>query len=458
MGPCINAENETFAATGIPCHSLRIFEQSCQIDSIANSDPAGPVVKFSPLPPFAHLLCWRPGGLVRHGSTLLAWMLLRAAAQAVIVVLLARQLGAQAYGQFVAVIAVASIFTPFVGLGLSNMVLRNAARDPSHEAVYFARAFRWWARTLLPCMILASTVAAILLPNSLPPITVLVVIAAELLTASFVDLCSRDQQAKQKTHVYGAINAGLPTIRLLTFGTFLTLNRETDAVDILWAYALSSLLYALMLWMLISNRTRSPDAFAAESMTAGSGLPFSTAAFTLKLQGEFNKPVLAQSGFDLAGTYNVAQRVVDMASLPLLAAQESLWPRLYSQQNPLQQLKRSGLVLLMLALALGCALWLAAPLLPCLVGPSYESAISVLRMLAWLPLLQVFRALLNFHAIHRERMPLIGWASAMGAAVSVGAVTTLVPLFGMPGAVLASYAAETTMIAFLLVTTTRPVR
>lgn len=50
---------------------------------------------------------WRPGRLAQHGGALLGWMLLRAAAQAGTVVLLARTLAARTYGEFVAVIAVA---------------------------------------------------------------------------------------------------------------------------------------------------------------------------------------------------------------------------------------------------------------------------------------------------------------------------------------------------------------
>jgi O-antigen/teichoic acid export membrane protein len=401
---------------------------------------------------FTRTLRWRPGDLMHHGSVLLVWMLLRAAAQTGIVVLLARQLGAQAYGQFVAIIAVASIFTPFVGLGLSNMVLRNAARDPVHEAIYFARAARWWWRSWLPCLAVAVIAAIVLLPTGLPFAAVCAVVGAELLTASLVDLRARHQQAQQNTHAYGAINAGLPAIRLLAFGAFFVTIGKTGATDILWIYAASSLLYSLLVWRPASSQACSSNTPGLEPMTVVSGLPFSLAAFAVKLQGEFNKPLLAQSGFGLAGTYNVAQRAVDMASLPLLALQESLWPRLYAQQNPLPQLRRTGLVLLVLALALGCALWLAAPLLPWLVGPSYESAVTVLRMLAWLPLLQVFRALLNFQAIHHGYMPLIGWACAIGAAVSVAGVMVLVPMLGMEGALLASYTAEAAMIAYLFVT------
>lgn len=398
---------------------------------------------------------WRPGALMRHGSTLLVWMALRAALQTGVVLLLARQLGAQPYGQFVAVIAVASLFVPFVGLGLSNMVLRNGARDPAHEDIYFARAVRWWVRTLLPCAAIAMIAAVVLLPNELPLIATCAATAAELLAASLTDLRARHRQAQQKTNVYGAINAGLPGIRLLALGLLFGVATEVDIAAVLWVYTGSSLCYAIALWIAIPAEAGNPNTPAAEHMTATSGLPFSLAAFAMKLQGEFNKPILAQTGFGLAGGYNVAQRAVDMASLPLLALQEVLWPRLYAQAEPIRQLRRTGLVLLVLALIVGCMLWVAAPLLSYVLGPGYGDAIAALRLLVWLPVLQIGRALLNFHVIHHGRMALIGRACVIGAMVSVLGVLALVPTFGMTGAVAASYAAETTMIIFLLLAVRR---
>jgi len=101
-------------------------------------------------------------------------------------------------------------------------------------------------------------------------------------------------------------------------------------------------------------------------------------------------------------------------------------------------------------MALGALVCLAAPLLPLLVGNAYTDAIYVLRMLAWLPLLQVGRSLLNFHAIHHGHMQHISWACVIGGAVSICAVPILVPAHGMAGAVIASYIAEIAMSLALL--------
>lgn len=378
-------------------------------------------------------------------------MLLRAAAQAGIVILLARQLGSVPYGQFVAIIAVASFFVPFIGLGLSHMVLRNAARDPTNEAAYFARALRWWVICLLPGSVLAFGVAALLLPHGMPLVLTSIVIAVELLSSSLTELCARHQQAQQNTHAYGAINAGLPLLRLMGFGLLFLASPRTDVANVLWAYAASSLCYAALLWWNLPKKKYSTEVRLTEPMSATNGLPFSLAAFAMKLQGEFNKPILAQSSLGFAGSYNVAQRAVDMASLPLLALQEVLWPRLYAQTKPMWQLRRSGLALLTLALMLGSIVWLTAPLLPHILGPSFADAVAVLRLLAWLPLLQTLRYLINFYAIHRTWMSLIGWAYAVGAAINVALIAVLVPRWNMSGAVAAAYLTELAMTATLFV-------
>ncbi|WP_287599428.1 oligosaccharide flippase family protein [Thermomonas sp.] len=393
---------------------------------------------------------WRPGRLARHGGALLGWMLLRAAFQAATVILLARTLTTQTYGAFVAVVAVAGFATPLAGMGLANMVLRNVARDPQAAPWYLERARSTWAWTLLPLAGITIGIALLLIPKGLPVVAMGAAVIGELLATSLTELAGRYRQAQHRHHAYGAINAGLPLSRLLALGLLVLLAGKVDIASVLWAYAAASLAYLGLLWPVVRPAKPTPTTLPAEAMSVTSGLPFSASALAMRLQGEFNKPVLAHAGFGLAGTYNIAQRAVDMASLPLLALQEALWPKLYAQANPLPQLRRTGAALLLLAAAVGALIWVAAPLLPVVVGKAHEGSIRVLRMLAWLPLLQAGRSLLNFHAIHHGRMHHISWACMVGGGTSVLAVALLVPGHGMAGAVIASYIAEITMSLVLV--------
>ncbi len=396
------------------------------------------------------LLTWRPGGYLRASGGLFGWLLLRAAAQAGTVVLLARTLAAQTYGEFVAVVAVAGFTVPFVGLGLPNMVLRNVARDPQAAQCYLERAVTTWVRSLLPVVAATIGIALLLLPKGLPVAAMAAAICGELLASSLTELAGRYRQAQHRHHAYGAINAGLPLLRLLALGLLVLLSRQAGIASVLWTFTAASLAYALLLWPVVRAAAPVKEVGATEAMPVTSGLPFSASTLAMRLQAEFNKPVLAHAGFGLAGSYNIAQRAVDMVSLPLQALQEALWPKLYAQANPLPQLRRTGATLLLFAIAIGTLVWLAAPLIPLLVGNDYDDAILVIRMLAWLPLLQVGRSLLNFHAIHHGHIKHISWACLIGVVVSICSVGILVPTHGMAGAAMASYIIEVTMILSLL--------
>lgn len=393
---------------------------------------------------------WRPGRLARHGGALLGWMLLRAAFQAATIILLARTLTAQAYGEFVAVVAVAGFATPLAGMGLANMVLRNVARDPQAARWYLQRAMSTWTWTLLPLAGIVIIIALLLIPKGPPVAAMGAAVIGELLATSLTELAGRYRQAQHRHHSYGAINAGLPLSRLLALAVLMLLAGKVDIASVLWTYMGGSLAYLGLLWPVVRPAKLTPTVIPAESMSVISGLPFSASALAMRLQGEFNKPILAHAGFGLAGTYNIAQRAVDMVSLPLLALQEALWPKLYAQENPLPQLRRTGAALLLLASVVGALIWMVAPLLPVAVGEVHEDSVRVLRMLAWLPLLQAGRSLLNFRAIHYGHMHHISWACMIGAVVGVLAVGLLVPVQGMAGAAIASYIAEIAMSMVLV--------
>lgn len=394
------------------------------------------------------LLRCRPGTWLRNGGKVLGWMLLRASAQVATLLLLTRLLGASDYGRLVVVISLAAFITPLVGLGLSNVLLRNGARDPANLPIYLGIAARWWWRTLLPGLGLGLVLFLWLLPEGLPLLAGVAAIGAEVAASSLADLRARHRQAEHRIGAFGAINSGLPLLRLAMLAMLFLVLPDAGTESVLWVYTASSMFYMPFLLGALQGLPR--NGTGTEPMPASGGLPFTVAIVAVRLQSEFNKPILAHSAFWMAGTYNVAQRFVELASMPLLALQEALWPRLYADSHPTQALLRTGTWLLSLALACSAVLYVVAPVLPRLLGGDYAASVDVLRMLAWLPLLQTLRALLNVHVIHHRRMQWIGLGYACGALVGVATLALLVPHLGLHGAVVAAYASEVAMIAFLI--------
>lgn len=376
-------------------------------------------------------------------------MVLRAGAQAATILLLARTLGAAEYGRYVTVLAVASFLVPFVGLGLASVLLRNGAKDPAHIDNYLARAMHGWWVSLPFCLAAAWLAAEWLLPTSIPRMAACAAITAELVATSLTELRARHLQAQHRIAGYGSINAGLVLCRLAVIAAYILLVDHIGAEQLLWVYASASTTYAAAILLSIKRGSRKLE--MREPMNLFTGVPFSMAAFSMRLQTELNKPLLAHIGFDLAGTYNAGQRANELASMPLLALQEALWPKLYAQTDPGKQLRTVGAFLMALSILLGTLIWLIAPLLPQLLGADFAPASTVVRGLAALPTLQVFRGLANFHVIHQGRMPLIGWTYTIGAATSVLILALLVPEYGLAGAIISAYTTEIVMTAILIV-------
>lgn len=387
---------------------------------------------------------WRPGTYARDGGRIFGWLLLRAAAQVATVLLLARWLGAGGYGVFVAALAVASFFTSLAGMGLGGVLLIRGARMPAQLPALQRRATVAWAVASAVVVPLALLAMATSLPEAQPLWALALLALAEVAAASWVELRARSAQAQHQAHRFGAIQAGLPLVRLAALLAVLPWLRPSPAV---WmaAYAVTSILYAAALafsaaWPKLNAALTEP--LPTTAALVREGLPFAGGALAMRLQAEFNKPVLAHLSYAQAGALGIAQRAVDLAALPLAALQEALWPRLFAAATPNARLVRTGALLLLLALSVGLVLDLAAPLLPALLGAGYAAAADALVLLSLLPAVQLARNLGNAWLIANVSNAALYLVYAASAAAGVLLALLLVPRWGLDGAVGAMYGSE----------------
>ncbi len=394
---------------------------------------------------------WRPGAYLRASWWMSSWLALRALAQAGLVVALARNLGPTDYGAYVAVLATASFFTPLAGMGVHAVVLREGSRRPEELPGLLWNAKRVWRVGALVFGALACATVLLVLRHRLGDsltldCAVIAMVCAEVASSSLTEIVTRRAQALQQTHAYGAVQAGLVLSRLAALGLFLALG-DRSLSSWLGLYATCSAAYAWILARGIRRSGTGPIPGLQATALAQSGIPFAFASFAWRLQIEFNKPVLAMLGFAMVGILGVAQRVVDVAAIPLIAMQDALWPRVFSRSSPPRTLVRIALAIAGLAVCEGVLLYMLAPWLPRLLGTDFGGAVEVLRLLAWLPLLQLARnsGIIYLSATGRSsRLVLI---YALGAVFVVVSTVWLVARQGLHGAILALYAGEIFMIA-----------
>lgn len=398
----------------------------------------------------SRILSWRPGGYLKSSGELLTWLLLRALAQVITILLLTRHLGADGYGLFVAILAISSLFSPLAGLGLHGILLRNGARNPADlPKLLGATLALWWPSTLAFSSI-AFFLAALSSPSSIPVIFLLAFVFSEITSSSLVELIGRVEQAQHRTRTFGALQAGLSLFRLAGL-LVCTLINQTDTSDWINAYTVSSLAYggAAFLWVKAKYRPCAPE--KRDWLMARDGIPFMVGALSFRLQGEFNKPILAQLGYSQTGNFSAAQRMVDLASLPLTALQETLWPRYFANNTSRQRTWLASIFLVTLALLGGIFLAVGAPLLPKLLGADFEHSASLLIYLAWLPVFQVVRNLMNAVIISKNRQSYLMWVYAACGIASIISNSLLIQKAGLFGAILSAYLVE--VLAILILST-----
>lgn len=378
---------------------------------------------------------------MRASVDLLGWLLVRAAAQVTVVLLFTRTLGANDYGQFVAILAVAGFFTPLAGLGLGGLLLRDGARFPERLPELLGDALALWWRSTVVFALVAVGATLWLLPTGIDAAAVSAFAVGEVASGSLSELIARVEQSQHQTRFFGAILSGLILVRLAALAGYVMLATP-DVNGWLWIYAGSSGLYtlALLVWMQARWQPKRSKTLAIRLVREG--WPFTIGALSFRLQAEFNKPVLAQLGYAQAGYFSAAQRVVDLASLPLQAMQEALWSRLYVSSSPARRLWLTGGVLVTFALLGGGVLTWLAPWLPWVFGQGFDESVKVLRQLAWLPAVQVVRTLSAFPLLAVAQTHVIAWAHSIATLTSALAVLWLVPVYGTAGAVLAAYGVE----------------
>lgn len=375
--------------------------------------------------------------------------MLRASAQTIMVVVLAWLLGAEGYGLFVAALAVASFFAPLAGMGLAGVLLRDGAYASEQLPQRLGMALALWWPAALVLALIAVPAIAWALPSPVPLAALTAFALAEIVATSFVELAARVEQALQRVRAFGALLAGLAIVRLAGLLIYMVLQ-PPHPIGWMWVYAASSLAYtATVAWLLVVRYKPVWPAKHDWGM-AREGFPFTVGALSFRLQTEFNKPLLAQQSYGYAGNFSVAQRIIELASLPLQAMQEALWPRFYAGNQPGKRMLIIASYLIALALLGGGLLIVLAPWLPRLLGSGFEATANMMILLALLPALQVMRNLLSAYIVAKHWQTMLTMTYTVAAMASVSANFVLIAAFGWKGAVWAAYLAEAVIIGILM--------
>ena len=392
-------------------------------------------------------------------------LVVRGALQAALFVVLARILGPAELGLFTAVLSVMSILCHFTGLGTGILLVRDISVDPAAYGRVLGRSVLLTAVTALPVAALGGVIAFVLLPPGTGSVLIVCVALAEAAVTPFVDLAGRAcQSTKSFRLMAGATIAPIAARLVFLCGLGVTAG-EANAAQWSVAYLFASVVACAVIWWLTLARLGRPTpAWAGAPAAIREGLHVAISNVAIRANADADKAILARfaSAHDV-GLYAVAQRFVELAIIPILAALESSLPGLFRSGHAgigsaLRAAVLAGRVPLAYACVASIVLFAGAPVLEWILGEPYRPAVDVLRWLSILPPILCARYFLRGILLSASRVRLSGAIESGGAVAAIASNAAGIPLFGWQTAIVVKIAVEAGMLGCALLAVARGIR
>jgi O-antigen/teichoic acid export membrane protein len=387
-----------------------------------------------------------------------AWMLLGQGLclfiQAAYFVIIARSLGVQQYGAFIAAAAFVQILSPFVGFGGGNLLVKNVAQDKKLFAVYWGNLLFMTLTSGLAATAFVIAVARLVLPPSIPLLVIVLVSLADLIFSRLVECAAFAFQAIERLDVTAQLKIWAALTRLMGIALLAAILRHPDARHWSFVYLLTTIIGATLGLVWVHIRIGRPrlllGAIRGEFIQ---GLYFSASLSAQNIYNDIDKTMLARMAtLDAVGIYAVAYRIIDIAFIPV----RSLLYSAYAGFFRAGQDGISGTIRYMRRLLPKSACYsflaflgliLGAPIVRYLFGSEYARTVEALRWLAVLPLLKTVHYFLADTLTCSGHQGCRALIQGMVAGFNVVINLWIIPLYSWRGAAWSSVASDTLLAA-----------
>jgi len=383
---------------------------------------------------------------------------LRLVIQAAYFVLIARSLGPDSYGAFVAVVALAATLGPFSGMGTPNLFIKDVRSGKREAAVC-------WGNGLLLITLSGSALTALVLAiNSIFHLksglfVVLVVCVSDLIFMKMTELAAFGFAASDRMKDTSIQSVVLSFLRLLAIAILVVTIHSVSLSQWVWAYLATSILgtlYALYKGTQLWGRPIFQIATLREDITEGIFFSISSSATTI--YNDVDKIMLGRlSDFASTGIYSAAYRIIDVSMTPVRSLVSAAYPQFFKKgvggmRETYPYAKSLILKSSLYGAAIFTGLWLFAPVLPSLLGKQYIAAVPALRWLALIPFLRCF------HVFFADALSGAGFQRTRTAIqvgigiINVGLNLVILPRYSWRGAAWTSLACDGMLVVVFGVT------
>jgi O-antigen/teichoic acid export membrane protein len=290
--------------------------------------------------------------------------------------------------------------SPFASCGTGDVLIKHVARNRSLLPVYFGNALLVTVAFGLLLILFALLVRPMVLPASATATMLAAVATADLVAWQTVEVCLHAFAAVEQFRRYTQLTVFSTGLRLLAAPLLLAFM--STAAGWAYLYAASAVLAAIGGLVAVSRYCAAPRLqlnLLVPSMREG--FHFATSLASQSVYDDTDKTMLARlSTVESAAVYAVASRFVDAAMLPIRSLAAATYPEFFRQGlqgvSPAFQFARRMLrCSVVYGIITSLSLFLAAGLVPLIMGSAFAESAAALRWLCLLPLIKSVHSFLT---------------------------------------------------------------
>ena len=359
-------------------------------------------------------------------------------------VLIARTLGPEALGGFVAAQGIANILAPFVECGGTSFVTRDLTRGEPVAAA-FDRAFSVILRRT-PVFAAVSGLVGWLAFSADFILPFVLVAVAEMAIARCLDLTYAVNFATGRSHRNAIFDVTVGVVRCLAAGLLWLSGGGLLAWCL--AYTLQFGLVVAVATLLTLGAAARPSMTRLPADRRASAMSFALSTSARSSLAELDRVMLSRlSSLEAAGLYGAGSRLVYIATMPFYVFQMMAYPAFFRAGQAGYAAARAVAVrqavrLAPAGLAVSGLLWIAAPYVDRILGSAYSGTTGVVRglcvVVALASVSEPFGNALNGAGEERLRRDFQVVGLLFNAALNL----CLVPTIGFRGSVIAAVASH----------------
>lgn len=395
--------------------------------------------------------------IVQNTRSVLLANLLKLVLQAAYFLVIARALGAQQYGAFVAITSAASLLSPFVANGCGRVMLRSIARDHASYSEAFGRAIRTTS-VAAPLFGAVTFLCATHLFGSFASAKIAaMIIVSDFVAMRFAELAGYVFQAFEDLATSSVFNLFVSASRLCGIAV-LVLTHSASLFTYSAAYLITSCIACIVTIAFTIRRFGFPtfktgwhDSYLKD------GLLFSAGICSETVYNDVDKTMLASMGSaHAAGTYAAASRIIEVAFVPVRSLMASMYSRMFREGR---RGIRSTTSFCSSFLLYACSYSLAATILlaaasyaaPLVLGRDFALTGDCIRIMAVVVVIRTLHVFPSDILTGADRQGLRTAIQMSVAVFNVAINLILIPRYSWTGAALATLGSEGLLAASMWV-------